>query len=133
MRDQPDGVALLDIARQVLREDVLPLLQPDQRLPVLMVVNALGIAERQLRAGDKPVQEQLQGLQDLLDGKAVPVELCQTPQAERLRLGRQLGMLIRSGKADPSTALHAPVAVHLREVALQTLLESNPKYLKKGA
>ena len=42
--DRPDGNLLLDVARRVLLEELLPLLPEDRRLDGLMIANAMGIA-----------------------------------------------------------------------------------------
>jgi hypothetical protein len=48
-RDRPDAAELLEIARETLTRELLPLLPAEQRLTGLMVANALAIAERELR------------------------------------------------------------------------------------
>lgn len=52
MRTGPDAFALLDIAAATLRSDILPHVAPEARYAVLMVANALAIAERELRGLD---------------------------------------------------------------------------------
>jgi len=52
MRTGPDAFALLDIAASTLRSDILPHVAPEARYAVLMVANALAIAERELRGLD---------------------------------------------------------------------------------
>lgn len=52
MRIGPDAFALLDIAASTLRSDILPHVTPEARYAVLMVANALTIAERELRGLD---------------------------------------------------------------------------------
>lgn len=47
--DRPDAAELLAIIRQVFARDLQPALPPDLRVTGLMVANALGIAERELR------------------------------------------------------------------------------------
>ncbi|MFT5175258.1 MAG: hypothetical protein ACI8W7_003448 [Gammaproteobacteria bacterium] len=46
--DQPDALALLDIARETLVAQVLPQLDGDSRYQVLMVANAMAMATREL-------------------------------------------------------------------------------------
>jgi len=49
--DHPDGIELLQVARQALLEDVLPALPPGQRYNARMVANAMAIARRELEWG----------------------------------------------------------------------------------
>lgn len=125
MRDQPDGASLLDTARRVLREELLPLLPAEQRHTALMVANAMAIAARQLRAGTLPEQQELVALCHLLadedKGQEPTLAVC----------NRALGQLIRQGAADPGMPLYAPVRAHLLAVARQRLAESNPRYLER--
>ena len=46
--EQPDALALLDIARETLLEQVLPQLDGDARYQVLMIANAMAMAMREL-------------------------------------------------------------------------------------
>ncbi len=133
MRDHPDGAELLQAARALLRDSVLPALPAEQRHAALMIANAMGIAERQLRAGDAPAVEEWRSLRRLLgvgDGEDEPAP----PSADELEaalqgLNRALVQRIRAGEADPGQALHAALRHHLEFVALQRLAESNPKVL----
>jgi Domain of unknown function (DUF6285) len=50
MRDLPDGAALLALARDVLVNDLLPLLPSERRLDARLVANCMAIAEREARA-----------------------------------------------------------------------------------
>jgi hypothetical protein len=133
MRDHPDGAELLQAARALLRDSVLPALPAEQRHAALMIANAMGIAERQLRAGDTPAVEEWRSLRRLLgvgDGEDEPAP----PSADELEaallgLNRTLVQRIRAGEADPGQALHAALRHHLEFVALQRLAESNPKAL----
>lgn len=48
-RDRPDAAELLAVARETFAREILPLLKDDPRVTALMVVSAMGIAERELR------------------------------------------------------------------------------------
>ncbi len=123
MREQPKGDALLACARQVLKETVLPALSGDARHAVLMTMNAMSIAERQLRLGDAPDVAERAELRNLLDDGQVGL-----PDG-----ARALSRLIRAGEADPGREFRAPVFAHLRAAGLRRLAESNPKALPKTA
>jgi hypothetical protein len=133
MRDHPDGAELLQAARALLRDSVLPALPAEQRHAALMIANAMGIAERQLRAGDAPAVEEWRSLRRLL-GVGDAADEPAPPSADELDaallgLNRTLVQRLRAGEADPGQALHAALRHHLEFVALQRLAESNPKAL----
>ena len=54
MGDLPEAPALLALARDVLINDLLPLLPPDRRLEARLVANCMAIAEREAAADDAP-------------------------------------------------------------------------------
>lgn len=120
MLEQPTGVALLQCARDVLKNSVLPLLNGDAKRDVLMVMNAMSIAQRELESGTAPTETEQQSL-SLLLGEPV----FDLPQANRA-----LGALIRAGEADPGREERTAVLGHLRTVGRHRLLASNPKVLK---
>src|SRR4029077_11600305 len=66
MRNRPTGDELLTCARKVVRDEVLTALPADKRHAVLMVMNAMSIAERQLRYGEAPEREELAAIRRLL-------------------------------------------------------------------
>jgi aminoglycoside phosphotransferase (APT) family kinase protein len=47
MGDLPDGPALIALARDVLLNDLMPLLPPERRLEALLVANCMAVAERE--------------------------------------------------------------------------------------
>jgi hypothetical protein len=55
--DRPTGAELLELAREVFQRDLLPALAPEQRLVGLMILNVMGIAGRELTAGDGPARD----------------------------------------------------------------------------
>jgi hypothetical protein len=64
MRDLPDGPALLALARDVLINDLLPLVPPERRVDVRLVANCMAIAEREATAR-KPVVAVVRDLEAL--------------------------------------------------------------------
>jgi len=113
MRDQPSGKDLLDIARDVLRDDLIPALPDDKRYPALMIANAMAIVMRQIEAGEEGSIEEQKILSDLLreDGSLE-------------HLNATLASRIREGRADGVEIWQA-----LRGVAAGKVGESNPRYL----
>ena len=131
MRDHPNGAELLATAQKVMRNKLLPHLPANLKHEALMVANAMAIAARQLAAGEKPNRQELDALLDLLPNSALNSS---EDEAQRLqKLNRELGARIRAGAADPGQPGHAETYRHLRRVALQRVLESNPKYVPTAA
>jgi len=123
MRDRPTGPELLACARKVLREDVLPALPAASKPTLLMVMNAMSIAERQLQFGDAPEARELDALRQLLDERVATL-------ADGNRL---LASQLRAGAADPGRAQRGALLARLRTIAGQRLAESNPKLLPGGS
>ncbi len=114
MREQPDGAALLAIAREVLRKALLPLLPPERAYEVLMIANAMSIAERQLKNGEQAEREECDALQELLGH-----------EGDLAALNRDLGIKIRTGEMDNNTDAQRL----LRRGVVQRVQESAPKAL----
>lgn len=119
MREQPTGESLLQCARDVLKNNVLPLLQGDAKRDVLMVMNAMSIAQRELQQGTAFEDEEQQSLAAVLG----------EPVFDVAQANRELAARIRAGVADPETAERAAVLSHLRAVGKNRLMASNPKIL----
>lgn len=146
MREQPTGEMLLQAARDALKNKVLPLLQgegaADAKREVLMVMNAMSIAQRELQTGSKPDEEESASLSVLIGdfscdiGSDLSSDLLSDGQAEPMvsitQANRELSARIRQGGADPGTSSHAAVLTHLRTVGRSRLQASNPKVLKAG-
>jgi stringent starvation protein B len=119
MREQPTGESLLQCARDVLKNNVLPLLQGDAKRDVLMVMNAMSIAQRELKQGTVFEKEEQNELAKVMG----------EPVFDVARANRELVARIRAGGADPDKAERAAVLSHLRAVGKNRLLASNPKIL----
>ncbi|SIR58747.1 hypothetical protein SAMN05421829_1223 [Aromatoleum tolulyticum] len=140
MRDEPTGEQLLDSARNVLREQLMPALPAASRHAALMIANAMSIAMRQLQNGDEPERAELRALEKILlagdgdgDGDGDGAGEAGTSMRARLKeLNRRLSHWIRDGQADAGEIRDA-VRAHLVQVARTKVGESNPKYLGNGA
>lgn len=130
MREQPEGDQLLEAARSLLRDELLPALPADRRHAGLMIANAMAIAMRQLRNGEDAERREIAALSRVLSTPPGD-DTAWLPPAERdrlLLLNRQLCRLIRQGRADAGKVRDS-VRDHLLAVARQRVAESNPKYL----
>lgn len=114
MREQPDGAALLAIARQVLRKELLPLLPKDKQYDVLMIANAMSVAERQLGIGEVPQQLEQKALSELL-----------ASDGDLSSLNRTFAAAIRAGEMDGNAAARKL----LWDSTVQRVRESAPKAL----
>ncbi|WP_375757622.1 DUF6285 domain-containing protein [Corallococcus exercitus] len=114
MREQPEGAALLAIAREVLLRELLPALPEDKAYAARMIANAMGIAERQLREGAGPQEEEHRALAALLQREGGLEEL-----------NRELAARIRQGGFDGSeeawSLLWASTVQRVRESAPKAL------------
>lgn len=127
--DRPEGRLLLDIARRVLLEELVPLLPEDRRLDGLMVANAMAIAAREQEAGGAPLREALARLAAIY-GEQVPATLSDEAANDMLeRLNRRLAGEIRAGAFDSGAKREALLA-HLRATTRARLAITNPKILK---
>lgn len=130
MREQPSGEHLLETARSLLREELLPALPEQRRHAALMIANAMAIAMRQLKNGEAAEHEEAAALERILSIKPKhDAEAEHVVARDRLLdLNRRLCQAIREGRADAGP-LRALVSVHLLRVARLRVTESNPKYL----
>lgn len=127
--DAPDAGRLLDIARRVLLDELLPLLPEDRRLDVLMIANAMGIAAREAGAGGVPVRDALERLAAVYD-EPVPAGLSDDDAAIMLsRLNRRLAADIRAGAFDAGLK-RAALLDHLAATTRARVAITNPKVLE---
>lgn len=127
------GAPLLDVARSLLRDEVLPALPEGQRHAALMIANALAVATRALRQGDGAEREELERLADLL-GLPPGEERPARANVHELLLAhnRLLCLRIRAGHADEGS-WRAEVLAHLQASCRRQLEVSNPKVLAVDA
>jgi hypothetical protein len=129
MRDQPTGDQLLDTARAILREELIPALPADKRHAALMIANAMAIAARQLRKGDAPERDELATLSRILSLPADDADAPREALRERLiERNRELCRWIRGGCTDAGR-LRETVREHLLHTTRRKVEESNPKAL----
>ena len=107
--DRPSGAELLETAADSLREEVLPGVPTEHRLTLLMVLNAMGIAEREIR--------------DRLGaaGRGEGPDEAAGALVERIRAGH-------FDEGSEAAALHAGLSAEIR----RRLAIANPKYLRQA-
>jgi hypothetical protein len=67
MRDLPSGAALLALGRELLLDQLVPLLPPERHRELRLLATAIAIAEREAVAGDGPARDIGERLADLYD------------------------------------------------------------------
>ncbi|HIP76913.1 MAG TPA: hypothetical protein EYH07_00400 [Kiloniellaceae bacterium] len=97
---EADGARLLSLARREIEEQILPLLSGDARYSARLVLNALTLAEAELRHDGRPDAgggrrlSELSAFETKADG------------SERQGVERQIQSEIRQGLRDGDAALH---------------------------
>jgi hypothetical protein len=119
IRERPAGPQLLELAREMLLNELAPLLPPERRGDVLMIASAIAIAAREAAAGAAPELAAAAALRDLYGENA-------GTGADGLR---RLAADIRAGAFDAPGPRRSAVHALLWQVTQQRLRESNPKLL----
>ena len=115
-RHQTSGAALLRIARAVLKDDLLPALPRERRLEALMVLSALGMAERELESAAP--EDETDAISRLLG----------VGEGEEQILRRRLAEAIRVGRFDGDPALYGFARSGLK----WRLAETDPRVLDES-
>lgn len=127
MDDRPTALDLLRAVGDFLEQDLIPAVA-DRRLryEILIAVNALRIAQRELDGRERRLRAELDALSDLLGLPRAPVT--EDPAALRQRVleaNRELGNRIRQGLADDGP-WRERVLRHLEAVAEDKLRITDP-------
>jgi len=113
--DRPNLDELLEATAEFLERELLPTVgDPRLRFQLLVALNALGIARRELALGEALRQEEAAELEALL-----------SHGGDREALLKELAWSIRQGQAPEATS--AFLKAHVR----RKLLLANPKYLER--
>ncbi len=97
---EADGARLLSLARREIEEQVLPLLSGDARYSARLVLNALTLAEAELRHDHRAEAETGRRLSELSTFEA------KADGSEPQDIERQIQSEIRQGLRDGDAALH---------------------------
>lgn len=128
MHDRPDGRVLLDLARALLLDEVLPALPEERRYDARLIANALAIAAREATAEARDRETYRKGLAALYGEATRPPEgraPAETPDEANERLGWRLAGELRAGQRDADPEVFAV----LRRAAAARLSAVNPKAL----
>lgn len=120
MNHRPDAPALLAVARDTLKERVLPALPDDCRYDALMVINALGIAQRECSADPTETNALRRRIDALLERDSDTLADAETALTQAIRAGR-----FDAPGPDRDALLDA-----LHDLTRARLAVDNPKLLK---
>ena len=124
MRDRPDGIALLGVARRVLLDELRGELPESHRFTAHLVANAMAIAARELAAGEAPFEAHRAALAALYQEDRTHGAGEGLDEAVQ-RLSWWLAAEIRGGRRDGDADVHAL----LRARAIDRVRQTNPKVL----
>jgi hypothetical protein len=127
MQDRPTQRELVEAAREFFEREILPTIQdPRLRFRALVALNALGISEREMFAGDVFVDEELSGLRALLgEGGGQLPEGRAAKEAEAWKLRRALSARIRESSPPEGTG------GFLRKSIEQKLAIASPRFTSR--
>ncbi len=125
--DPLDGAALLEAARGALMDELAPHVPGAQRYALLMADNAMGIAARELEAGEAPARR---ALADLAAIEGAPAAADADVRAALRDAEARLAGDIRAGRYDAGPE-QAALAAWLRTRALDATRISNPRFLAR--
>jgi hypothetical protein len=119
MRDLPSGTALLALGRELLLDELLPLVPPERQRELRLLATAMAIAERESIAGDAPAREILERLVEFYGGP-------DDASLHRLAADLRMGAFERCGRRE-----RAARAILWRSTILK-LREGNPQFLAEN-
>src|SRR5438105_3625468 len=124
MRDVPTGPSLLALARDVLLNDLLPLLPESSRLGARLVANSMAIADREAAAGEGP-EKAIHGELAIFYGDHTLAERGRAGEGELLR---RFAHDLRIGAFEGSSRDRSACEI-LWRLAIAKLRLANPRYL----
>ena len=126
MNDRPTASELLAIARAAFASNILRTLPEEARYTGLMIAAAMGIAQREIDAGDASARAEHERLCTLLSERHEP-PAARALHAALVSDSRRLAGEIRAGRFDG--AKRKELFEHLRRTTEEKLAVSNPKTL----
>jgi len=121
VRDLPTGSALLALARDVLLNDLMPLLPPTAHLEARLVANSMAIAEREAISGAAPARRILHELQELYGERG-------EGEGEE-GLMRRLACDLRAGAFEEGEPRERHAHEILWRLTIAKLRNANPRFL----
>jgi hypothetical protein len=116
MRDLPASLDLLALGRELLLDELLPLLPPERQRDVHLIATAMAIVAREAKAGEKAAAEIDTALGQFYDG-------------ERAVSLARLAADLRNGAFETSPSRAAAARAILWRLTIAKLREGNPHFL----
>jgi hypothetical protein len=123
MRDLPSGAALLALGRELLLDQLLPLLPAERQREMRLVATAMAIAEREAAAGDTPAREIGERLVEFYD--------CADAGPNNALL-RRLARDLREGAFETCQTRGQAARAILWRMTILKLREGNPQFLAEN-
>jgi len=125
MLERPDAAELLEALAAFLDQTVVPSFEGSRRFHALVAANVARIVARELRIGDRLIDDELEDLIDLLGTRAAMESA--RPREQLYELSRELCAQIESGAMDDELSRSRVLAYVKRSIA-RRLDVDNPKY-----
>ena len=125
MRINPTGADLLALSRQTLLDELLPLLPESAHYTARMIANTMAIAQRQLKAGDHELDQQLVTIQQWQQGAG------RTPSISTEAAWVDLSAAINRGALDGESSSAIQGRELLWQLTRARVAESAPRMLPK--
>ncbi len=130
MRDLPSGAALLALGRELLLDELLPLLPPERHRDLRLVATAMAIAEREAATGDAPAHDIARRLEEFYGPRASrPHSGGPEAHGPGNDLLRRLAADLRVGAFEACEARAAAARAILWRLTIGKLREGNPLFL----
>ena len=147
MHDLPSTPTLLDLARDVLMNELMPLLPEERKADALLLAEAIVLAARQAEDGDEPMHAAFRQLETLYEplipalspqfgeraGPADPRIKSEEGEGKHggapLELWRQFACDLRNGAFETSGSRNQAARAILWRLTIARLRQSNPKFL----
>ena len=127
MRIRPEIIEVLEIARDIIRDEYSEKDFEERRYETFMITKAISIAVHEVTNGTEPERDEIQQILDILESsdkdRSREVDL-------RTDAPRVLSNSIRAGKYDPESNHYKSVHLFLIDCARRAVEHYNPKYLK---
>jgi hypothetical protein len=121
MRDLPTGPALLNLARDVLLDELMPLLPQEARLDARLVANSIAIAGREAEAADAMSETITRELEKFYGGEK--------SKEEAGDLLRRLAADLRIGVFENSRQQEDKARQIIWRLTIAKLRQANPRFL----
>jgi len=132
IRDLPTGAGLLALGRELLLENVLPLLPPERHRELRLVATVMAIAEREAASGDAPAQEIAARLCDLYGPRASRPRCGQEAGSPKDDLLRRFAADLRAGAFERCESRVRIARAILWRLTILKLREGNPGFLAEN-